>query len=139
MSGFSGYLLRAVSTNTIFPNKFIKLESWTSTPDQREELVAYRDDNSRNLVRVTATGKKSVFSFKTRDNLHLKDKQEIQDFFYNAESDHDQRKVELEFWNDETNSYDTGYFYRPNMPFPIKRIDEDDVVYGELTLEFVEY
>ena len=136
---FSGYLLKAVATSTVFPTQFIKLESWTSTPNQREELVAYRDDNSRNLTRITAAGRKSVFSFTTRENLHLADKQAIQDFFYNAEVDHDQRKIQLEFWNDETNSYQTGYFYRPNMQFPIKRIADDDIIYGELTLEFIEY
>lgn len=136
---FSGYLLKAVATNVVFPSEFIKLSSWTSTPNQREELVAYRDDNSRNLVRVTATGKKSIFSFTTRDNLRLSDKQLIQDFFYSAEIDPDQRKIQLEFWNDETNTYVTGYFYRPNMAFPIKRITDNDIIYGELTLEFIEY
>lgn len=139
MPGFSGYLLKAVATNQIFPTEYIQLDSWSSTPNQREELVAYRDDNSRNLVRVTATGRKSVFSFKTRDKLHLSDKQAILDFFYNAEADHDERKVQLQFWNDETGTYETGYFYRPNMPFPIKRITDDDIIYGELTLEFIEY
>ena len=139
MAAFAGYLLKAVATNTPFPNKYIQCETWESTPDQREELVAYRDDNTRNLVRVTASGKKSVFSFKTRENLHLAEKEAIQKFFTDAEVDHEQRKVQLEFWNDETNSYDTGYFYRPNMPFPIKRITDNDIIYGELNLEFVEY
>ncbi len=136
---FSGYLLKAVATGQIFPHEYIDYESWSSTPDQREELVAYRDDNSRDLVRVTAEGRKTALSFATRDNLHLADKQAIQSFFTSAETDHDQRKVELEFWNDETNSYDRGYFYRPNMPFPIKRITNNDIIYGQLTLDFVEY
>ena len=136
---FAGYLLKAVDTNEVFPNQYIEYESWTSTPDRREELVAYRDDNTRNLVRVTAAGKKSTFSFNLRDGLHLKDKQKIQSFFTRAEVDTDQRKVQLEFWNDETNSYDTGFFYRPNMPFPIKSITENDIVYGKLSLEFIEY
>lgn len=136
---FSGYLLKAVATNTVFPNEYIKFSSWNSTPDQREELKAYRDDNTRDLTRITASGKKSIFSFTTRDGLHLSDKQAVQAFFYNAEVDHDQRKVQLEFWNDETNSYDTGYFYRPNMPFPIKRLTEDDIIYGELNIELIEY
>lgn len=138
---FAGYLLASVvgSTITPFPNEYIKYESWSSTPDQREELVAYRDDNTRNLTRVTAAGRKSVFSFTTRDGLHLAEKQAIQTFFTSAETDHDQRKVQLQFWNEETNAYDTGFFYRPNMPFPIKRLTDDDIVYGELKLEFVEY
>lgn len=136
---FAGYLLKAVSTGVIFPHKYMKLESWDSTPDQREELKAYRDDNTRNLTRITATGKKSVFSFSTRDYLHLEDKQAIQEFFTDAESSAEQRKIRLEFWNDETNDYDTGDFYRPNMNFPIYKITDDDIIYKSLKFEFVEY
>lgn len=136
---FAGYLLKAVATNTVFPNKYIEYESWTSTPDQREELVAYRDDNTRDLTRVTATGKKTVFSFKIREGIHLDDKQIIQQFFTSAEVDSEQRKIQLEFWNDDTNTYDTGYFYRPNMAFPIKKITNNDIIYKQLSLDFVEY
>lgn len=136
---FAGYLLKAVSTGAIFPHKYIALESWDSTPDQREELKAYRDDNTRNLTRITATGKKSVFSFTTRNLLHLAEKEEIQKFFTDAESSSEQRKIALEFWNDETNSYDTGTFYRPNMNFPISKITDTDIIYKALKFEFVEY
>lgn len=136
---FAGYLIKAVATGEVFPNKYIEYESWDSTPDQREELVAYRDDNTRNLTRVTATGKKSVFSFSIREGIHLADKQIIQQFFTDAEVDHEQRKIQLEFWNDDTNSYDTGYFYRPNMHFPIKKVTATDIIYKQLTIELVEY
>ena len=139
MPNFAGYLLKATATGIIFPQKYIALESWDSTPDQREELKAYRDDNTRNLTRVTATGKKSIFSFTTREGLHLADKIIIQTFFTNGESDHEQRKINLEFWNEETNSYDTGDFYRPNMNFPIYKITEDDIIYKAMKFEFVEY
>ena len=134
---FAGYLLK--SGNDIFPDKYIEFGSWESTPDQREEIKAYRDDNTRNLTRVTTAGRKSVFSFKTRDNLHLADKEIIQNFFTSHETNATERKVSLTFWNEETNSYDTGYFYRPNMKFPIKRITSSDIIYGSLQFDFVEY
>lgn len=138
---FAGYLLRATSSNKPngFLNKFIDLGSWECTPDQREEIKAYRDDNTRNLTRVTAEGKKSAISFETREDLHLAEKKALIDYFYDNETDHLQRKIHLEFWNDETNSYDEGDFYRPNMPFKIKKITDDDIVYDSLKLEFVEY
>ena len=138
-TNFAGYLLKATKTDTIFPHKYIALESWESTPDQREELKAYRDDNTRNLTRLTAQGKKSIFSFTTRDRLTLEEKMEIQAFFYDGESDHEQRKINLQFWNEETNSYDTGDFYRPNMNFPIYRISDDNIIYKAMKFEFVEY
>lgn len=146
MANFKGYLIKATKTGEKFPLKYINFESWSSTPKQREELKAYRDDNTRNLTRVTAEGMKSVFSFETRPKLHLADKIAIQEFFTNAEADdeaHHQRKVNLEYWNDETNSYLTGDFYRPDVQFPVMKVidngDNSDIIYGSLKFEFVEY
>lgn len=137
MSNFKGYLLK--SGNDIFPHKYIQLNTWESTPNQREEIKAYRDDNTRNLTRVTAQGKKTAFSFVTIENLTLAQKEEVQLFFTSHETNALERKVPLTFWNDEENAYKTAYFYRPNMNFPIKKISENDITYGELKFEFVEY
>lgn len=143
-NNFKGYLFKATATNTIFPMKYINYESWNSTPKQREELKAYRDDNTRDLTRITAEGMKSVFAFETRANLHLDEKIAIQNFFTNAEvysEAHHQRKVQLTYWNDETNTYETGYFYRPDIQFPIRRIiqETNDIIYGSMKFDFVEY
>ena len=138
-NNFRGYLLKATGAATAFPDRFIQEGTWDSNPDQREELKAYREDNSRNLTRITAAGKKSTFSFETREGIHLEDKIAIQKYFTDNESDATQRKINLTFWNDETNSYDTGDFYRPNMPFKIKLYTDDDIIYDSLKLEFVEY
>lgn len=145
MANFAGYLFKktvTVGTSSVdvpFPNKYIALDTWDSTPNQREEIKAYRDDNTRDLVRVTAQGKKSKFSFKTRKKLHLAEKEEIQQFFTSSETDRNQRKIQLTFWNDEDNEYKTGYFYRPNMTFKIYKITDDDIIYDEMSFELIEY
>ena len=113
--------------------------SWSSNPDQREEIRAYRDDNTRALTRITAQGRKSIFSFATRNNLHLKDKIAIQKWFTEKEVNSTERKIQLTFWNEETNNYDTGYFYRPNMEFKIKSIIGNDIIYDSMQFDFVEY
>jgi hypothetical protein len=136
---FKGYLLKVANKDIVFPHEYIQLGTWESTPNQREEIKAYRDDNTRNLTRVTAQGTKTAFSFTTRPNLHLTEKQEIQEFFTKNEEIALERKIKLEYWNDEENTYKTGYFYRPDINFPIKKITENDIIYGELKLEFVEY
>lgn len=140
---FRGYLLKAVLTNVVFPLNYIQWDTYESTPNQREEIKAYRDDNTRNLTRVTAQGKKSVIKFKTRDRLHLDDKMFIQKWFGDAEEPtqeaHEQRKVEIEFWDDEENIYKTGYFYRPNMKFQIVHLTDTDIIYKELQFELIEY
>lgn len=144
MGNFKGYLLRSIVMNgttpvyTVFPNRFIKFDSWSSNPKQREELKAYRDDNSRKLTRVTAEGKKTKITFTVRP-LDLDDKIELQNFFYSAEVDHVQRKVHLQYWDDENNRYDEGYFYRPNMEFPINHIEGENIKYKELKMELIEY
>lgn len=137
-STFKGYLIKAVATNEPLPNKFIQFKTYESTPDQREELKAYRDDNSRNLVRVTADGEKSVVQFKTRPSMHLAEKMELQSWLYRAESNHKQRNIEILFWNDEINDYDSGVFYRPNPKYPIIRVEDDDIIYDEMEIKFIE-
>lgn len=134
---FEGYLLK--SGNDIFPHKYIEYSSWDSTPNQREEIKAYRDDNTRDLTRVTAAGRKTAIAFKTRDSLTLEEKMEIQNFFTSHETNAAERKIPLTFWNDESNSYVTSDFYRPNIKFPIKSISGNSIVYGSIQIDLVEY
>lgn len=138
---FEGYLFKyyGASNSNAFPLQYINESTWDSTPNQREEIKAYRDDNTRDLTRVTAAGRKTIFSFETREGLHLADKQAIQSYFTSHETDADQRKIRLTYWNDEENAYKSGYFYRPNMNFKIKQIKDSDIIYDSLKFEFVEY
>lgn len=145
-TNWQGYLFKAVKTNEEFPDKYINAESWESLPNSREEIKAYRDDNSRNLHRITATGHKTSITFKTRPNLTLEDKIAIQKFFTDAEAEetdsttaHRERKVQLRYWNDEENVYKTSYFYRPDIKFTIRKITNDTIIYKEIEIGLVEY
>jgi len=141
MAEFLGYLFKAVSTNKVFPLEYIKWEGYKGTPNQREEIKAYRDENTRNLHRVTATGKKSRIDFTVREGLHLADKKAVQKWFTDAESSAAERKIQIQYWNDEDNQYETGYFYRPDIEFEIKKVlpEERDIIYKELAITLVEY
>lgn len=139
MSNWAGYFLKATANGAIFPNEYINYNSWDSNPNNREEVKAYRDENTRDLTRVTAAGKKSALQFQTRDNLHLIDKIAVQTFFTSAESDASQRKISLQYWNDEENTYKTGVFYRANTHFKIKKVTADDIVYQPVTIDLIEY
>ena len=105
MDNFKGILLYRTADNKPFPQQYIEMGSWSSNPDQREEIRAYRDDNTRALTRITAQGRKSIFSFATRNNLHLKDKIAIQNWFTEKEVNSTERKIQLTFWNEETNNF----------------------------------
>lgn len=139
MSAFKGYLLKAIATNKILSGDYINTSSWKTTPNQREEIKAWRDDNSRDLFRITADGQKSTFSFETVEGLNLEQKIAFQKFFTDAETNAKERKIQLEYWNDEDNDYDTGYFYRPNMEFTILEYTSKDIIYSSMSFEFVEY
>lgn len=139
MASFEGYLLKATATNEEFPLNYIAWESYDSTPNQREEIKAYRDENTRDLVRVTAKGKKTKIKFTTKQGLHLNDKKKIQKWFTDAESNHAQRKINLKYWNDEDNKYETGDFYRPDINFKIRKVEETDLIYEALDITLVEY
>lgn len=140
MANFNGYLLKAVATDEIFPLKYIQYDTWDAEPDHREEVKAYRNDYTRDLYRFTASGTKSSFAFTTTDNLKLRDREIIKAFFDRATVNAHERKVQLEYWNDEELQYKTGYFYIPNMNFKIKKIvNNNDLVYNSFKMEFVEY
>ena len=157
MGNFLGYFIKATRTNTIFPSGYIKYDSYDCTPNQREELKAYREDNSRALVRITADGMKTKITFSTRENLHKVDKEAIQSFFTTAEQAESdsatalkQRKVQLTYWNDEENIYKTSYFYIPNIKFKVNHINPTssvdsnnnviyDIIYDSIDMELIEY
>lgn len=137
MTNFEGYLFK--SGNDIFPHQYINYESYSTLPNSREEIKAYRDDNTRDLTRVTASGTKSSFSFKTRPNLHLDDIRAILDFFTRNESSALERKIELTYWNNESLEYKTSNFYRADITFEIKQITDNDIIYNEAEISLVEY
>lgn len=138
MAQFLGYLLKNNITGST-DNSFIALESYNSTPNQREELVAYRDENTRDLTRVTADGMKTAINFSSIAGMDLLQKMAMQEFFNSAMVDEKQRKVDLTYWNDEENTYKRGYFYLPDISFTIIEITSDNIYYDAIDIGLVEY
>ena len=146
---FAGYLLK--SGNDELPNKYIDWNSYDSSPYQREEIKAERDDNTRDLIRVTAPGTKTAIHFKTRDGMHLAEKEAfitwLSSHYVNSDAGRLQRRISpLTYWNDETSAYVTstasgnhGGFYVANFKFPIKHITENDIIYGSVDIDLIEY
>ena len=62
MAKYKGYLLKV--KDQIFPMKYIKSETYTSTDNQRSELKAYRDTNNY-LIRQTSPNFKTKIEFET--------------------------------------------------------------------------
>lgn len=137
MATFKGYLVKATKTSTVFPSKFIQLNTWDGSPKQIEYLKAYRDDNTRDLTKIATKGRKSTFKFSTPPGLNLSDRETIKAFFDNNQLN-TEGDIELEYWDDKSLVYRTGTFYRPNQNFKIISHSKNNIVYDALDFEFIE-
>ena len=139
MSNFKGYLIKFGTQ--ILPNEFMLTEGWSAIPNQRTELDAYRDANNL-LHRETSTNFKSKITL-TIDGLELKDKIRFQQIINSGMVNTTERKVDVTYWNDETNEYvqsPTG-FYIPDITWKIERIDEEtsNIFYKSFNITLIEY
>ena len=136
MSNYKGYLMKF--NDTVFPNSYM-LE-YSSTPDQRMDVSAERD-NRGNLHRSTLPAGKTSIKFTTHI-MSLSEKIAMQNIIMNAINSNgifEERKCLVEYWNDETNDYDTGWFYVPDIEYKVLDADFDDVRYAPISLELIEY
>jgi hypothetical protein len=137
-SNFKGYLLKFGDVE--LPNSYLVLGGSESTPKQREEIEAYRDDDSRTLHRVTASGKKTSqkFKFRSLTDTQLK---ALKNVMNNSLVSAKERKYTITYWDDENLQYDSGDFYIPDITYTRKRIDEKKNIlyYDEFEMEIIEY
>lgn len=127
---YKGYLLKNTAVG-IIPNSFLQANNYSCTPNQQSDKNTYTDDDGvlhRDILSHTAT----KIEFNTPP-IHLKDKIEFQKYFPSR------TKVELEYWNDETNDYETGTFYVPSISFAYYMITETDIIYNPIRVAFIEY
>ena len=135
---FSGYLIKlGGSSGTEFPLKYVKLEGYTITPNQRMETEAKRAVTGllhRNTVAHTA----SKIEFTTPNMTNL-DVDAMMTLFRNAWTNTIERKLTLYYYEMETDSYKTGDFYMPDIKFEIDHIDGNLIYYKECRVAFIEY
>ena len=137
---YSGYLIKVGGSNgTSLPMKYIKVEGYEVTSNQRMETDAKRDVTGvlhRNTVAHTAT----KIEFET-PNMTNSDMDAMMTLFRNAWTNTTERKLTLEYYDTETNTYKTGNFYMPDIKYPIDHIDNDHYIifYKETRVAFIEY
>ena len=123
---FKGYLIK-------FPKK-----SYQATPLQRTEIKAYRDSNNL-LRRVTSPNSKTKITFNTKDGLTLAEMRTIRGILNGAMSNSQQRKLDVEYWDDELLAYRTMTAYIPDITYTPKLITADSIKYAAVTFTFIEY
>ena len=129
---FQGYYIKV--GNYTIPLTFMKLESYKSAPNQRQDLDSYRDANGylhRNVLSHTAT----KLEFET-PYLTFKDMRSLIQNIRANYTDELARTVELTYYDEETDSYKTGTFY---MPGTVEYNWFNKEIYAPSRIAFIEY
>ena len=137
---YNGYLIKlGGGSGTVLPMNYIKVEGYDITPNQRMETEAKRAVTGvlhRTTVAHTAT--KVEFNTPVLTNREMDD---LMTKLRNAWSSVSERKLTLQYYDMETDTYKTGDFYMPDIKFQIDHIDNvrNMVFYRETRIAFIEY
>ena len=136
---FNGYLIKVGGTlGTPLPMKYIKVEGYTITPNQRMESEAKRAVTGV-LHRTTVAHTSTKIEFNTPIMINS-DVDNMMTLFRNAWTSTSERKLTLQYYDMETDSYKEGTFYMPDTKFQIHHIKANNViVYKENRIAFIEY
>lgn len=132
---YNGYLLKAGSTE--IPLNFIRYDTYNIQPRQRQDLDPYRDINGV-LHRNVVSNMPSVITFNT-PTMYSDDLQTFLGIIRNNYTSAKERKLDLTYYDMETDSYRSGEFYMAQPSFVIKMIKDGKIMYNELTINFIEY
>ena len=126
---YNGYLLKlGGSDGTAFPMKYIKLEGYNITPNQRMESEAKRAVTGV-LHRTTVAHTATKIELNTPNMTNL-DVDAMMTLFRNNWSSTAERKITLYYYDMETDSYQTGTFYMPDVKWHIDRIEGNTIYYS---------
>lgn len=126
-----------------FPLDYIRLETYKTTPNQRLDRDSYEDANG-DLQRNALNKTRTKIEFET-PYLRYYDKRilmaNLREQFNNSQAEHNERKVQLTYFNDETDEYDTAFFYIPDITWTYYNVDEvnKDILYLPTRIAFIEY
>jgi hypothetical protein len=129
---FNNYYIK-VGSYTI-PLDYMKVESYTSMPDQRQDLDSYRDADGylhRTVLSHTAT----KIEFETPHLWRWQMQELIQGIKANLTSNLE-RKCTVTYYDDEIDDYKTGTFYLPGtMEYKVF----NKQIYAPTRFAFIEY
>lgn len=136
---FQGFLLK-FSTGEEFPHKLIAKDSYQSTPLQRTDLKAYRD-NDVLLHRVVSPNYKTKIEFSTIDGMKQNDMEQLQRILNRARINTKERKVQVIYWDDELMDYRTmNAAYQTDTTYPVSTITRfGNIKYRSVKFTFIEY
>lgn len=135
---YSGYLIKIGGLSGVsLPMKYIKVQSYDITPNQRMESEAKRAITGV-LHRTTVEHTATKIEFQTPNMTNI-DMDAMMTMFRNHWISTAERKLALQYYDMETGTYKTGNFYMPDIKFSIDHVDGNLVYYKETRIAFIEY
>lgn len=128
---FDGHYIKV--NGTAFPNSLLNLDGYSNTPNQRTDKNSYVDGYG-GLNRTILPVKRSTVEIKTIDSFTYGQKIIMQAFFIPRDV------ITMEYWNDETNVYETAKFYVPDIKYTHKNQTKSKIpIYRALEITFIAY
>ena len=136
---FSGYLIKVGSHAVEIPLKYMRAETYSVTPNQRLEWSAERDVTGV-LHRETTPNMPPKIEFNT-PLMTNKEIKALNTILSNAYSNATERKLSVNYYDPESDSYKTHDCYMPDVHYEIRNVDAVNNVinYEELRYAFIGY
>ena len=135
---YDGYLIK-VGTYTI-PNEYVALESYKVTPNLRQDLDPFRDNNG-DLTRNVVPNMPSKIEIKT-PYLFARQMNDLMANIRGQYTNAAEKKTSVTFYCPDTDSYKTETMYCPDFDFEFYRVDKTNFnmsLYKPFTLKFIGY
>lgn len=135
---YQGYLIK-VGTYEI-PMKYIALEGYKVTPNLRQDLDPFRDNNGV-LTRNVVTNMPSKIEIKT-PHMYARAMIDLMSKIRAQFTDAAEKKASVTFYCPDTDSYKTEDMYCPDFEYEIYRVEPTDynrTIYKPFTLKFIGY
>lgn len=135
---YNGYLFQF--GDYIFPNKYIKFDTYDIAPDQRQDLDSFTNGKGvtiRNALEHT----KSNVTFTTLE-MSESAMDSIMSALERNYINQNETDANCVYFNPRKRKYTTGHFYLdPSVKFRIKKEDDNGktIKYGEMQWIFIEY
>jgi len=137
---FGGYFVSVKTGNTYvqIPNKYISLQSYISTPHQRQDLDSYQDNNGV-LHRNVVSHYRSKCEFSTPPLLES-EIADLQTIINNGIINQKERKIIIKHYCFDTHAYEDMTAYIPDITFtPLMVMQSGQVLMDKVRIAFIEY
>ena len=126
---YNGYLLKI--NGTIFPNRLIRIETYKVTPKQKQSIDSYVDGDGY-FHQTVLPHRRSKIEFET-PHLRVADIILIGALF----PDNNDTNFVFEYYNPETDDYQTGKAYAPDITYTIQKT-KDSIIYMPVRIAIIE-